>query len=716
MKKRFLAVLLVLAVALGSFGQAGQINRVTKVQAASSDVQISESNMASTILKLKNRLRIGDEFTSTDYNYYEGTNGVNWNFYWRTADYSKNINVSCDGYGRISSVYRYDNSGSTVPTFTSDELKDYAMSFAAEIAPETKGHLVLRSVYPSLYNSSYTYNFYRVENGIEMPDNYVAISINYNDKSLRNFEANWLYDTKIPAATGLISKDDATAKIGKKVDMELRYYITYDVEGNPKAYLAYTPDRSYIAVDAKTGEIYKEKTYWNRSDKGMSDNAVAEDKAAAAGEFNATLSEAELALIAELKDIIPAEQVVKNLRANKYLLIEKSASNSTWNLSNDGNGNYYWNITMRDNRPYDWENNDYYRAYAYAYVNAKTGELLSFNSSVKSYYEFTEEEILTIKANYKKSECRNIFADFVNTVNRERFAQTKLSSTIKTHEIAYNEKKNKYTYAGFAFEYDRFFDGIEVSGNYISGQVDAVTGKVYSYSYNWNDDVKFPEAKNILSEKKAMAAYLGYQGYDLVYEVVTDYKDGAFYADAVQSIRLVYRTEISPAIVDAFTGKQLNWNGDEYVNTEKGYNYTDIAGHEYERSIKILASMGAGFEATEFKPDKAITEAEFQNLMNSISMFFNYREASENSTEKLSREEAAKIIVSSFGYDKVAELDIYKTGYKDESKISAGYTGYVAIAKGLGIMDGDKNGNFNPNKSLTRGAAADLLIKAIGIR
>lgn len=707
MKKRLLALVLVFALVLG-----GQTGHITKASAA----QITESNMSSTILKLKNKLKIGDEFTSTDYNYYEGTNGTTWNFYWNTEDYSKSMNVTCDGYGRISYVYSYSAQDRTVPVYTSDELKEYAEKFVYEIVPETKGHLVLESVSPSIYNCSYTYTFYRIENGIKMPDNYVSISINFTDRSLNNFNAEWLYDVKIPSASGLISKDEASEKIGKKVDMELSYYITYDEEGNEKAFLAYTPDTSYIAVDAKSGEIYKEKSYWNRS-KGM-DNATASEMAdeGKASGFNATLSEAELALIDELKNIIPAETVVKNLKANKSLLIEASMNTATWNLTNDGEGNYYWSIRMRDNRPYDWENNDTYRAYAYAYVNAKTGELLSFNSSVKSYYEFTDEEVKTVKANYKKSECKKIFADFVNTVNKDRFTQTKLASTTKTHEIAYNEAKNKYTYAGFAFVYDRYYKGIEVNGNRISGAVDAVTGKIFSYSFNWNDEVKLPEPENIISEKDALKAYLGYDGYDLVYEVVTDYEDGAYYADAVQSIRLVYRTQISPYYVDAFSGKQLNYSGTEYVNTKTGYNYTDIAGHKYEHSIELLASMGAGFESTEFKPDKAITEAEFAVLMNRINMYFKYYNADESSQGKLSREEAAKTIVTVLGYDKVAQLDIFKTGFTDEKKIGKNYLGYVAIAEGLGLVSADSKGKFNPSKSLTRGEAADLLIKALGVQ
>jgi len=58
-------------------------------------------------------------------------------------------------------------------------------------------------------------------------------------------------------------------------------------------------------------------------------------------------------------------------------------------------------------------------------------------------------------------------------------------------------------------------------------------------------------------------------------------------------------------------------------------------------------------------------------------------------------------------------MDIYKTGYSDEEKIDKENIGSVALCKGLGIM-GAKSGNkFKPNKAVTRGEAAEFVIRML---
>ncbi|NLM50551.1 MAG: S-layer homology domain-containing protein, partial [Clostridiaceae bacterium] len=52
---------------------------------------------------------------------------------------------------------------------------------------------------------------------------------------------------------------------------------------------------------------------------------------------------------------------------------------------------------------------------------------------------------------------------------------------------------------------------------------------------------------------------------------------------------------------------------------------------------------------------------------------------------------------------------IFKTGFMDEAEIAPELVGYVAIAKGFKIINGDENGNFLPKKALTRAEAAIII-------
>ena len=79
------------------------------------------------------------------------------------------------------------------------------------------------------------------------------------------------------------------------------------------------------------------------------------------------------------------------------------------------------------------------------------------------------------------------------------------------------------------------------------------------------------------------------------------------------------------------------------------------------------------------------------------------------------REEAVSVIVNLFGYKKAAAISgIYKTGFSDESAITKEYLGAVAIAKGLGIINGSGGGKFVPRRAVTRGEFAVMLANSYG--
>ena len=137
--------------------------------------------------------------------------------------------------------------------------------------------------------------------------------------------------------------------------------------------------------------------------------------------------------------------------------------------------------------------------------------------------------------------------------------------------------------------------------------------------------------------------------------------------------------------------------------------------------------MGLGFEGEEFKPDQKITNAEFEKLLagNSYSYYGPYitKAYDENGEEidpdeltpddetKVTRQEACKLIISAMGGDRLAQMDIFKTGYSDEKKIDKENIGAVALCKGLDIMGAKSGKKFKPNASITRGEAADLVIR-----
>lgn len=719
MKKRIIALVLTLVLGLSCFGGAA-VNAKTGLEG---------DNMKEMVLLIKNKFGIGDEFTEFNYDYYENGDSNLWYFRWNSRDGKKYISASCDDKGHVKKYsLSSNNEKKSVPEFTKAELLDEAQAFIKQIEPEIADSLIFKSASYYSYESSYRYFFNRIENGIELPDNAVSIRISADGREVMDYSENWNYEVKIPNAKNLISKDEAAAIVKKNIKMKLEYRLGWDNEGKEKVFLAYAPDRTYIAVNAKTGKVFKEKTYWNASDIDMGTDTAAMDEAKTLGikENGATLSEAEIAKADEIKGIISAEDAIALIKNNDKLLVDENVTDIDTRLTNS-DGEYFWRISMEDSRPVDWnsKNPDTYRAYASAVLNARTGEIISFRSSVKDSYYYQEDgNMVPVKLNYTKKECRNIFEGFVKEIIPEKFAATKLGDSHESYIVYRNYDTDEKLYGGYSFNYDRYNENIPFYANNIRGSVDAVTGKIYEFSYNWTD-AELPSSKGIIGESRAFDSYIGYDGFDLVYELVSNYKDtDSIYNYTVETkARLVYRTAITPTLVDAFTGKGLSYNGEEYVNTVRNYEYNDIEGTEYERTIRLLGDMGVGFAGESFKPDQVITVGEFKELLNaSGNSYYGYytkynlteeetaAEEAENA-KKLTRENAAAVIIEVMGASQFAAMDIFKTGYSDEKKISADKLGAVAIVKGFGIMTAKTGKKFMPGAKVTRGEAADIVFK-----
>ena len=739
MKARLLAVLMVFVLVFSTF---------TGFITVEAENALTEEKMKEVLIEVKGKLDIGDEFTEFDYSYNEYSGKGRYYFNWTTEDSMEGIRVTADGDGRIWSYNRYSNDYNSgkdgvLPTYIGEELIPKAEAWLYQAEPDLKGKLDITRCTYQTYRKSYFIGFTRIENGIRMNDNSVSITLDAMDGKVLSYSLNWNFEVEIPKVDKPIGEAEATKKVDEIVNMQLQYRLGYDDEGNQKVFLAYNPDNTYVAVDAKNGKVYTTRTYWGSSsefDDGFNTADMAE---AADEEYTASngksvrLSDNEIKKIDEVKDILTSEQAVNLLKKNKKLYIDQNMNTARCRLY-FSDGEYYWNISLSDDRPVDYGTDynkyDWYRASASASVNAKTGKLISFYASTRDYYEYENDEKDYFKANYTKKQCEKLFEEFAKETDPEEFKAVKLSNTYD--ENVYIYKQNIYTgsydnestaIGGYSLQYTRYYKDIPFSANGISGAVEAVTGKVTRYNLTWTD-AELPEPETAISEQQAFDSYINYDGFDLVYELVSKYEDsGKYYGvDKEVKARLVYRTAISPNLVDAFTGKQLTWNGQEYKPAGLSFKYTDIAGNKYERSIKLLADMGLGFDGEEFKPDQKITNEEFEKLLagNYYGYYKNYVAFAEDAGDevdpedlkpddetKVTRQEACKLIITAMGGEKLAQMDIFKTGYSDEKKIAKENLGSVALCKGLGIMGAKSGKKFKPNTAITRGEAADLVIR-----
>jgi hypothetical protein len=715
---------------------------IIKGEPTGSSVTPSQAALEAAIKSVKAKITIPAEYSVFNYYFNDATkySDASWTMTWSTKDGKAQITVSCDDDYHITSFSEndYGKTQSGISSYLKKELRKTADDFIVKVAPEIANKLdMVEAEFDSVYSGNYVYNYQRKENGIEFPDNNVQVNVNSITGKVNAFYANWLYDAKVPSSEAVITKDEATKLIKNNMKMKLvyrsDYYRIYDQKGSTqkKAFLVYEPTQSYISIDAKTGKIYLTKSEWVNTNNKMDferDSAATES---AAGYGSIQLTDAEMEKVKELKNIISKEKAIKIVTTDSSLYIDKNLTAHSTSLSkidNNGKSSYVWNISLSDPREINYEKDkSYYRGYAYATVDAVTGKILSFNASVKSYYDEINKKWQSVKVPFDQKEAKETLEKFMKKQANDRFTNSVLVDTNNDYVVYY--KNETPVYGGYQYQYNRVHQSIEYPYNNLSGSVDGVTGKIYSFGSNWDENIEFESPKGAMTADKAMDAYLSKDGYELKYEInqITKYDDTKKTKDLMNydnltkveyEVRLVYNPDINPSYISPFTGEQLDGSGEVFKDV-KPYTYLDIKDEATYRNILLLADMNIGFEGENFLPNQEITVGEIDELLNKIGYaFYNPENTTiQTNTSLITREEIARTFISKLGLEKQADLKgIYKTGYADEGSIDEKYLGAVALAKGYGLMKADNENKFNPKSKVTRFDAVNLILNYIEVQ
>lgn len=716
----------------------------TDVKSGKNDA--SPENLENAIKTVKSKYEIPKEYSEFEYYFNDSrySSGTNWYLTWRNPkDYSY-IQFGCDSDFHITYFNSYDNSRDRggVPAYLKNELKGKADKFIALITPKVANKLkLIDSSYNGIYSGSYSYLYQRIENGVAFPDNTVEVTVDATTGEIRSASINWLYNLTIPKADTKLTKEEAAKLIGENLKMELvyktDYYGIYDKtsgEYKQKAYLVYQPTGGYISVDAKTGEVYLTHSEWIQRDDKNDEALADEDKANGMDSSSSNiLTEEEIAKINELEKIISKEKAIDIITKNKYLYLEDSLISYSANLNKYSAGKdtkYVWNISFQDPRPIDYDKEyDYYRAYASAQVDAKTGKILNYYSSTKDYYDYSNNTWKQVKVKFTQEQCRKLLEEFLKKEIKNRFNNSRHVSTNDDYVIAY--KDNNPVYGGYYYRYNRVNEGLDYPYNGIYASVEGITGKIYNYSSYWDENIEFESPKGAMTPEEAFDKYISKDGFNLLYEVneiniYSPYEGNEKYYDyydsyeLVNEVRLVYRPDISPSYISPFTGDQLNYDGTVY-NETKPYAYVDIPDNKDYRNILLFADMNIGFEGKYFYPEKNITVAELNELIDKIGYgYYPLEESTKPSeaTEKLiTREQLAAKLINILGLDAIANLKgIYYTGYTDNNSIAPEKLGAVALAKGFGLITADEFNMFNPKNNITRREVVDILVNFISLQ
>lgn len=535
--KKTLSILLALAMLLTLQISALSVNEPTT------------GEMEKIIKIVKPKLDVHEDATEFSWNYYAGNvySDPSWRLVWKSKDNTYSHSVSCDAEGRITS-YSVRNGKATestqiLPKGTRAYFEETASNYIKKLLPDASSSLKLDNSFSNgIYSKSYTYNYVRYENGFPLHDNTVSVTLNYITGDLMSLKSNFTYDIEFNAPTTLIGEEKAKELLSSQNKMELTYISRNEIVDDKsvvKAVLVYAPQGGYAAIDAISGEIYNTKSDWSVSrdteasitnEKAMlysyTEEAVAED-----AEYE--LNEEEKAQLSVLEKLITKETAIKSVTENKALYMPAilSAVEGTLNKNHQSEKSYY----QDDRGSYTWSlhfsnpvinDGDSFKRYSYAQavVNADNGNLVSFYTSLASYWDYIDanEKIPDVK--YTMEQAQEIAEGFLNQVCKDKFENTVLSSSRTTNVISYRdaEKMESPIYGAYKFTYMRENEGIEYNGNYITIGIDGVTGKVFDYSYRWNTNIEFQSPKGAMTPQEALEHYINL-GTSTIYEICTSY-------------------------------------------------------------------------------------------------------------------------------------------------------------------------------------------------
>lgn len=667
-----------------------------------------DKELEEVILKTKELFNIKDTYDNFNSRVNSSGNKVYFYMYWSDSNNKlDNISVTTDSKGNVISFNKYNSvykePESKLPSYTRDEALKFAKEFIGTIDKDIFGEIVLMEYNNSLssHDVDYNFTFNRVVNNIPYEENTVNINVNKYTGEVNNYHANWDRDIIFPEPKDIISLEEGRESFINEIGLELMYKTSYrllretDLNKETNYYLAYSIMDNNKAIDALTGEAI---------DLGYYGPVYTEEKAADMNSLNGAgvITPEERAEIDKLSGIIGIEEIEKKARTILDLDDNYTLQSRNLNSSYKNSGEYQWSLYFSKKSEND---NSYSVNIA---LNAKTSELISFYK----YMSYNSDA----KAAISKAEAMEIAKDFIKKQQPGKIDQVELiNESLKEGQPSYY------------FRFIRKINDIYVESDSINVTVDTVNREVSAYNFDWYNGVLPPKGE-VIGLNKAYDILFNDIGFELKYATIYDYEKSD---NENKEIKIVYGiNKRKPVNIDARTGNLLDSSGELYKD-KKTFVYTDIDDSYAKDMINILAEYGVGFNTNAFKPKDKIKQKDFIYLlfksMNSwrdipeddIDKVYdefiesNIIKADEKNLERIvTKEEAVKFIIRAMKYDKVADIsNIFIDIFEDSKDISPNLKGYINIAYGLGIINGDGSGNINPKIELKREDAASIIYK-----
>ncbi len=142
---------------------------------------------------------------------------------------------------------------------TQQQALEKAIAYVKEMVPSYAHQYALPlddGLYED-YNDSYYFTFPRIVNGLTVMGDQISVNVDAKTGDLLNLYVNAYDDVEWPAATDILTQQEATKLLKNQLKLKLQYVNHPKVEGKQHYSLAYQPifkESSSAVIDAKTGE------------------------------------------------------------------------------------------------------------------------------------------------------------------------------------------------------------------------------------------------------------------------------------------------------------------------------------------------------------------------------------------------------------------------------------------------------------------------------
>ena len=654
--KKLLAVASALALTVSAVSPAVLADETLATQQTETSAR---ENMQKILESVKQRVEIPSECSEFSSRTEEQYGEKVYNFTWNEKDGNKSVNITCTADGVIINYsingFKSDDKNNTpnLPKISESDAKKTAENFLKQINPDFPYEIKIDESNGSIFGNGYTFYIKTYVNGVLFTNGNGSVNIDGTDGYVMGFDLGYI-QADFPSINNAISVDEAKKAYSDKLGLELVYCTYIDEDGNTVAYPVYTQEYSYDKyINALTGDVVDVTNYryftGNKFESAKGDTA------------DSGLTEQEIKELDNIDGLISRTALENKLKSNKLLSIPKNINTDNISLYKNYDDEYTYAVSMSNDK-----------CNIYTSVDAKTGE-------IKYYSRWGEDD----------SEVKNNDDSALKTLAGD-----------KAKEYKYDENSHLYV---------RYVNGIKVIGDYVNVTTNNAVLTDFSMNYT---DTEFPSIENAMSKEDAEKILFDAKDYSIVYM--------QNYTDNTRDIIPVYT--IDTENINPFTGKFVDYQNKEITeNASSKLEYSDIDGHYAEKYIKELAYYGIGFEGGEFKPNEKITQKDFLALLmsingNDIIVLKNnleqanwvYRNSAQNSIisederdddAEVTREEAAVYMIRAIGAENYTKYnDIYVTPFNDVTENK----GYIALLSAMGVLSGDGNGKFNPNREMTR--------------